>query len=357
MHSVFDFYPFNLPVGGPFLHFFLFFSLGVTALVYFLRHKLAPELVDRVEGDGERTPGEAASPFAKGRIPHADALFTIAYLRGGVPAVANLLAPRAVGEGWLTPDQGDFDLHVNARPRSPLSRELFDLLDTAETGNSVMDAAQSVAERHEGRFHRELVAAGLLRDRRRANRYVLLMLVPVALVFAVGVIRVLWLMEIHRPFFNLLLAMTFVAGAGCLVAFRGRQLSSRAKPHLAWLRDATISLRDDVALGRRVDPADVALAVAVGGAALLTEGRVFAGIDPALADERPLDPSMIGFEASGVGTERWWNLREKTSDWSGSGGGGIDVGASSWYGGCAGSTCGSGGGCGGGGCGGGGGCS
>src|SRR5262245_15855983 len=117
MHSILDFYPFNLPVGGPFLEFFIVFAIIVLVGGLILRAVLTRIVIDRAgtvmtpspvmwaqtAGSPYRVAAQVPTPtvpktLEKGWIPQGDALFTVAYLRRGIPGVANLIVTQAVGE-------------------------------------------------------------------------------------------------------------------------------------------------------------------------------------------------------------------------------------------------------------------
>jgi hypothetical protein len=103
--------------------------------------------------------------LVQGRMPSADHHTHVAYLRGGVPSVAELLVARAEAEGWLAGlDSGGLRVGEPDRWASSLTRELRAKIVVSELGRAgVLGAARAVAERHAEGFERDLVAAGLLR--------------------------------------------------------------------------------------------------------------------------------------------------------------------------------------------------
>jgi uncharacterized protein (TIGR04222 family) len=202
--------------------------------------------------------------LALGKLPSPDHHAHVAYLRGGVPSVAELLVVRAEAEGWLAElDSGGLRVGEPDRWASSLTRELRAKIVVSELGRSgVLGAARAVAERHAEGFERDLVATGLLRNggARTAGSLV-------ATVIGLGVAGAVLMRasleaelgRAHLPlagvFFAALLGTGFVARTG--------RLTSAGERYLGWLVGATEALRADVASGQATAPDDVALAVAV----------------------------------------------------------------------------------------------
>lgn len=355
-HELLDFFPFDMRPGPEFLLVYL----GLAAAVLFLglraRTRLAPSWIDRPADDETPEPDStpllwaadggpyrdtaaahvttaepASQPLRRGVIPVGEQLYAVAELRAGRPAVANLIIAKAVGERWLAPTKkGRFRFDGDGKPATSLTRLLFDALrkeGLQMNAEVVKTAADDIAGDAGSDLRSELTAAGLVRSRQRQNQWILLGLVPTALVLAIGFGRIAWLAEINRPYTNLVLTMLLVGFVGLRFALHEREKSTSRSAYLEWLDDATISLRGDVSSGRRLDGSDVALALTAGGAAVLA-GKAFDGVSSALVD----DSSILYTTASTWGS-----------------------GSSSTWSGC--SSFGGGGGCGGGGCGGGGGCS
>ena len=202
--------------------------------------------------------------LALGKLPSSDLYAHLAYLRGGVPSVAELLVARAEAEGWLAQlDGGGLRVGEPDRWASSLTRELRAKIVVSELSRSgVLGAARAVVERHAEGFDRDLVAAGLLRGSgvRTAGSLV-------AAAVGLGVAGLVLMREAaeaelgrtHLPlaavFFAALLGTGFVARTG--------RLTNSGERYLAWLVGATEALRADVASGQASAPDDVALAVAV----------------------------------------------------------------------------------------------
>lgn len=202
--------------------------------------------------------------LVKGKLPSPDLHAHVAYLRGGVPSVAELLVSRAEAEGWLAQlDGGGLRVGEPDRWASSLTRELRAKIVVSELGRpGVLGAARVVAERHAEGFERDLVAAGLLRasGARTAGSLV-------AAVIGLGVAGAVLMrasMEAELGRSHLPLAAVFFAallGTG-FVARTGR-LTGAGERYLAWIAGATEALRADVASGQATTPDDVALAAAV----------------------------------------------------------------------------------------------
>lgn len=345
-----DVYPFNLPPGGPFLQFFLVFAPVVLLLAFASRRLLArvldrpasaPASVASVYAPGvgsvpyRAPPPDQRRPLTKGWIPLQDEYFAIAYLRGSKDALMDQLVTAAMNERLLhaTPPQFDFfTVNADASPSSLIVRDLHTAFARSGgqlTPTQVRFVARTVATAHEARLRAELMQAGLLRSQGKKQLWWVWLLTAGAVVFGVGLVRVLLLASQGRPYTELLTAMVVALLATAVLTPWGAGSSVLAKEYLKWLDAVTHSLRADVRRGRRFGPSDVGLAVAVAGSGLLANSAAFAGADALFgARER-----AVGQATSGSGDHS-------------------SCGASS----CSSSSCGGGGGCGGS-CGGGGGCS
>ncbi len=240
---------------------------------------LEPEPVGASAATKKRLRAEAVTEdvdlagLTQGKLPSADHHAHVAYLRGGVPSVAELLVARAEAEGWLAElDGGGLRVGEPDRWASSLTRELRAKLVVSELGRAgVLAAARAVAERHAGGFERDLVAAGLLRGSgARTAGSAAATVIGLAVAGAV-LMRASTEAELGRAqlplmvvFFAALLGTGFVASTA--------RLTSAGERYLAWLVGATEALRADVASGQATVPDDVALAVAVEPRAALAGG-------------------------------------------------------------------------------------
>src|SRR5205085_7814139 len=100
----------------------------------------------------------------------------------------------------------------------------------------------------------------------------------------IGLVRCVRAMEVtHNPFMFLLVEM-FVIGAVVFIVtkLKWRAPSTRAASYLAWLNDATTSLRMDVNSGRRTSAEEIATCAAIGGLGVLAAAPIFLTISPTM---------------------------------------------------------------------------
>ncbi|HEU4731251.1 MAG TPA: hypothetical protein VFT22_25330, partial [Kofleriaceae bacterium] len=113
MSELFGFWPFNLPASEGWVFLYLVMAGGVLFFTHVLcivigaafdRRSYAPAPPEPLGGGAYRTPGIVARPgkLAIGQIPHEDEVYVIAFMRGGTNAVAEVIAGRALGQGYLT---------------------------------------------------------------------------------------------------------------------------------------------------------------------------------------------------------------------------------------------------------------
>ncbi len=352
IHETFDFFPFNLSSGPDFLGFYFLFALSALIGVAYLRRAVGVR-IDRsyssahlpiftgtaMHANPYRAQGSSAPVERKrltvGWIPKPDEYLAIAYLKGGEHSVANTLISAAMAAAWLTclKEKPGTALLANVMPPEDPGLAAFHArlsayhnpeLTLAEVRNAATSAASSLG----AGISRDLDATGMVRSATTVRNLSLIPWLSGALVLGVGMIRLLRALELNRPASLLVLEMLFVMVIFVIMASTTSATSTLRKEYLRWLDDSTISLRTDVASGRRRDPTDVGLAVAVGGASVLADAIPLAMIYSAMVPA----PMVIASSSSS----------DSSSSGSSCGGGG-----GSSCGGGGGSSCGGGGGCGG----------
>jgi uncharacterized protein (TIGR04222 family) len=272
-----DFFPFNMESGPAFLVFYAALAFVGLNFVGVVRTFVGGWL------DGRAATGGPNPALVVGRVPPADDCLAVAYLREGTNGIANTLVSEAVAEGWLRPppspkqpskpSQEPFS--VRDRPPSlraavPLHQALTRAGTAAHTASAVRRFAKEAARAIERDLAPRLTAAGLVRAPATVWSLRVLVALGGGLILLVGLVRILRAVELNRPFTLLAWEMVAVAiailGMGFSSATRESRLRGR---YLDWLDGATTSLQADVTSGRRREARDVALAVAVGGVAIL----------------------------------------------------------------------------------------
>jgi uncharacterized protein (TIGR04222 family) len=357
IHEIFDFFPFNMASGPAFLAFYFFFALAAFVGAIYLRRAVGAR-IDRAivtstrssapiagtNADPYRAQGVVAPTDRKrltvGWIPGVDEHWAIAYLKGGERNVANTMISVAMASGWLSTekekpgfahfrganlpdDPGLLAFHKRLASYQASTLTLFDVRLAA--GTATTDMRPEII--------RDLDATGMERSPATVRTLTWIVWLSGAFTVGVGMIRFVRAVELNRPAGFLIIQMLLFAFAFWILAFTTSTKSTLHREYLRWLDDSTISLRTAVRNGRRSDPTDVGLAVAVGGASVLAAHTSFVAIHRALVPE-PVAVASGGSSGS-------------SSDSSSSSFGG---GSSCSSGG--GSSCGGGGGGGGGGCGG-----
>jgi uncharacterized protein (TIGR04222 family) len=340
----FDFFPFNLPSGGPFLAFYTFVIVSTLLLITALR-SLLPRLLQRpalppptedspTGGDSPYRaaglrPAPAHRPLTLGYLPRSDELYAIAYLKEGSRGVANLLIAQALAAGYLRPkSDGDAEeastdelvFVKTATPSEPLARAFHDELRARKSIDKagLQTLAESSAAASAPTITQQLESAALVPSEHARTVTAAVAVLVLLAALAIGGMRMIRLLTLHRYIAFLTMQMIFLGVVGLILALR--QLKApRGDEYLSWLDDATHSLRADVATGRRDGARDVGLALAVGGLTAVAAAPLLSPLGAVFIVPTPVVSTSSGSSCGG------------------------------------GSGCGGGGGCGGG-CGGGGGC-
>lgn len=229
--------------------------------------------------DAQRGPYRAAAqderslPLTLGQLPRADQLWTVAWLCAGKDGVVQALMAHAGAAGWLVGSGAGFRVMEPAvLPADPEAagfwKELGAHVGETLSGPEVHGMARTTAATHDSTLRRQAKAAGLLRsDRDQAN----LNLVPMIaglLAEAAFLIRLFTTNVVDmRP--GLLVALLVgIIVTSMLLSARSPQ-SRATKLYLQWLRAEVDSCVAGVGAGRRRQPVDVTLAVAVAGISTL----------------------------------------------------------------------------------------
>jgi uncharacterized protein (TIGR04222 family) len=324
IHEAFDFFPFNMASGPAFLAFYFFFALYALVGAIFLRRAVGAR-IDRAlvtppavvstgaaaNADPYRARGTVAPTDRKrlgiGWIPGVDEHWAIAYLKGGERNVANTLISAAMAAGWLSTlkekpgtahfrranppdDPGLLAFHTRLAKNPESTLKLFDVHLAA--GDATTDILPEIV--------RDLDTAGMVRPPATVQRLSLVVWVSGAVTVGVGLIRFVRAIELDRPAGFLIIEMLLIAFAFGVAGLTTSSQSTLRKDYLRWLDDATHSLRDDVASGRRAEAIDVGLAVAVGGASALAARASLVWIHLALLPE-PVAVASSGSSSSSSG--------------------------------------------------------
>lgn len=339
----FEFFPVNLHSGPEFL--VVYFVIGVLGVLLARGVQgVVLGLFDPALKPAPRSPiGTSRAPYGVpqglqpeherltiGHFPRPDESYSIAYLRGGLDAVADVIVARATAEGWLIGHQGgSFTIHDPPPHATAASRELKTRLPHGSaTVGAANAAAQEIARRLERGISEELRGRGLLRGGDRLALGVLSYGLVASGVLGLGVMRAVRGHHLGRPI-GLLIAEMIVLALVFARFARPQRQSGHGQRYLAWLDGATETLRSDVQAHRTVGYDDVALAAAIGGVVVV----------PALV----LASTPLG---SAVASSAWGS--SSTSSCSSGSTCSSSSSSCSSGGGCGGSSsCGGGGGCGG----------
>jgi hypothetical protein len=280
VNQLLDFPPFNWPVGTYWATLYVVASLVILGLCHVVGRLRASRIAARwrdpdhdSSSAGRREP-RAHERLRIGFIPHGDELWTIAWVRGGAKEVANTLLAVAIASGHVI-EHADRTtgklLHVVVphSPGDPLY-EGFLAGIRSDPANAYV-AGLAVAADADATLRLDAERAGFKRTAAGFQAYQTAMLVGLAMCEIIGGARLIVrsTMDAARPT-QLIHMMLLVGGLAALWIARESRSWNVGRKYLAWLADATHSLRADVAEGRRSHPNEVGLAVAAGGAALLT---------------------------------------------------------------------------------------
>ena len=376
---IFDFFPFNVDSGPAFLGIYAGIAivgllLAKAAQVRAIRRSeeaMKAALAVKEQPAGYRTPADrqwAHQPLTIGFMPMREEHLRIAYLKGGINAVADALVASAVAHGWLVIDVFG-SLRIGSPQHGALAEEqaLFRRIKVnASSVASVMEAARKVARSMESSYEDDLLRAGFLRTQatRTAGRWTVLLIG--AAILGIGAIRALRGVELGRSIGFLMIEMTGVClGLVVILAARVERITTAGKAYRQWINAATTTLRADVRAGRDQEPVDMLLAASLAGMFVVPELRraanaapnAFSGIPVASASTvrsstSYTDGGSADCSSASCSSTSYSSSSGSAASCSSSSGSAASCSSSS----CSSSSCGGGGGCGGSSSGGGGGC-
>ncbi len=292
MDELFDFFPFDMDSGPGFMAVFLLISVGLMLLGTVVRGRVArridaasmPEPVAAAVPPGGPpvpTQGEPGPRLTVGVLPRGEQLWMVAWLRAGRVGVAQTLVANAWAEGWLSSSPSDRRLLRFTGRKIPRDRAAVRFYDQLEQfpekdlrPEDVLELATMMAKSMEPKLRHDVKLAGMVRSSADQWRLARVMLLFGALAEAVAVIRVV-VREAQNPGAlsseSMLLGTfaMFVVAPVFVVLALFRPSSNARKRYLEWLEDATLSLVGEVEGRRCKDPADVTLAAAVAGLAVV----------------------------------------------------------------------------------------
>jgi uncharacterized protein (TIGR04222 family) len=265
-----DFFPLNVASGPEFL--LIFAVIGVVGVAV---GKLAGQVVasmgDAAPPSEPSTRRDAGSVYhqryTRGFFPRPDELEGVAYLKNGRAGVRDMLIADAVARNVVYKPTGaplDRMLVLGRLPADapPLQRDFHAGLTRGGLSYEVVRrVAEATAARHEPRIIAELTRAGLYRTGVASAR--LTYFLVVLAVAALGVLRVLRGVELHRPVGFLeveIVALVYAASRFSKFSLR----SDRGTAYLDWLEASTGSVRGEVTTGRSRSPAIVGIAMIPG---------------------------------------------------------------------------------------------
>jgi hypothetical protein len=238
-------------------------------------------------GAGDYRQAPAHQRLTVGFLPREDELWSIAFERGKAKGLAEALVATAFAAQWVVPSSatpGSYQIDYRNPPSDRLATIFLQYLGGNPTPSAahVHAAALAAASVYAPTAEEDLAKAGFRRGFAARAVGALLVLVAGGAAITGGIIRIAVRHDLTQgraptPVF-LIMAMLMVGFIGSIFLFAqlAASQSMRARKYLAWLGDATVSLRADVAGLRRQAPMEVGLAVAVAGISAVGASAMFA---------------------------------------------------------------------------------
>lgn len=285
MNALASTWPWSLPPGPAFLVSFIPLALLLVGLGVLLAivvgnawdgpiQRVSTSSASSAAGgrSGAAVPSTGGGRLLVGRMPRADDIWLVAWLRAGRQGLRTTLYTAARTAGWLQLDSKAETLTVlvDVEPADPVQKQLHHVLAAKPVldRKALITAIDDAAARLETAIARQAEEAGLVRPIDRRLGLLLVGLGGGLIAVVAGIVRIAVRGQLSpdavfpRNLVMVLFALLLVSAIGTWVA-TGRHRQARA--YLAWLDDVTLLLRMSVRQGseRRAD--DVVLVSALGG--------------------------------------------------------------------------------------------
>ncbi|MBL8741353.1 MAG: hypothetical protein JNK04_09670 [Myxococcales bacterium] len=222
----------------------------------------------------EARPGAppSSAKLALGKLPLGSDLDRVALVRGGVPALAELVRERAFIEGWLKQDEKGLAVGAAVPGEASLSTALRAALPFARASEADLErASRAVAAKYHAESALVLESAGLLPGAVQRAAGLVAYALPAVGVLVLGFLRAMRAVELGSSTAPAL-AQLFLSALVLAFFARGRRQTQAGERYIAWLREATDALREDLTSGSLTRREDFLLLIAVHGAAGLDSG-------------------------------------------------------------------------------------
>jgi uncharacterized protein (TIGR04222 family) len=232
------------------------------------------------------------SKLVIGKLPLAADIDRVALVRGGVPALAELVRERAFAEGWLTSDEKGLAIGAAVPRESPLSTALRAVLPFARAQDADLErASRLVAAKHFAESAAALERHGLIRSSAARAAGTFAYAFPALGILVIGISRALRSAELGTST-TPAIAQLFVSVVAFAALAKPRQQTNAGERYVHWLQEATSALREDLTSGGLAQREDFLLLVAAHGS------RALGNVDRARTSGRL---SLTGEQSEGGG--------------------------------------------------------
>ncbi len=210
-------------------------------------------------------PPPAGATLVIGKLPLAGDHDRVALVRGGAPALAELVRERAFVEGWLTRDENGLSVGAAVPREASLSTALRAALPFARAEDADLErASRAVAAKYLADNGAALEARGLLRTSWQRAVAVTVYALPALCVLAITVSRAFRAAELGESPAPAIAQLFFSALVFAALA-KPRHRTDTGERYVRWLGDATHALGEDLANGGLRRREDFLLLVAAHG--------------------------------------------------------------------------------------------
>lgn len=204
-----------------------------------------------------------------GKLPLVADLDRVALVRGGVPALAELVRERAFAEGWLTEDESGLAIGAAVPREAALSTALRAALPFARAQRADLErASRAVAAKYFADSAATLEGGGLIRSSAAQAAGLFAYALPALAIVVIGISRALRSAELGLGT-SPAIAQLFLSALAFAALAKPRQQTNAGERYVHWLEEATLALREDLASGGLSQRADLLLLVAAHGSRAL----------------------------------------------------------------------------------------